>query len=283
MAAITLERLMSKGWRSAKGKRRQFFVVGKLPELTRPFDRRSVGWEEAIDNAAERATTWISTSSAATDKLVEVASRHLEAGPKSLGDLLMVESPRVETLPALSACFDHISGQVRGYAALPPRELAEVLKLPQEEARDLFIGGSYDAATSTLTLTRGDFKGLVVPLSVFDHPGATRPDPGRLSFTDYGHTVRLGDFEASADAILYEVDPDYRKRLNKRRRQTDKGFGPSLRRLRTQKRLTQADFAPLTAKTIARIERGEVAKPQGKTLGIIAQRLGVPADEIEEY
>ena len=39
----------------------------------------------------------------------------------------------------------------------------------------------------------------------------------------------------------------------------------------------------VTAKTIARIERSEVGKPHGKTLQIIAQRLGVNADQIESY
>jgi transcriptional regulator with XRE-family HTH domain len=53
--------------------------------------------------------------------------------------------------------------------------------------------------------------------------------------------------------------------------------------LRLQRGLKQGDFIPLTAKTIARIERSEVGKPHGKTLQIISQRLGVNADQIESY
>ena len=43
------------------------------------------------------------------------------------------------------------------------------------------------------------------------------------------------------------------------------------------------DFAPLNAKTIARIERGEVDAPHGDTLARIAKRLGVKAEEIGSF
>jgi transcriptional regulator with XRE-family HTH domain len=71
--------------------------------------------------------------------------------------------------------------------------------------------------------------------------------------------------------------------LNKERRLNERTFGAALRRLRLQRGLKQGDFIPLTAKTIARIERSEVRKPHGKTLQIIAQRLGVHAEQIESY
>ena len=111
----------------------------------------------------------------------------------------------------------------------------------------------------------------------------TTPDFDRLALTDYGHTVELGDYEASTDAILYEADPEYRKLLKKHRKKSEKSFGASLARLRLQKRLKRSDFAPLAVKTIARIERSEIEKPHGKTLDIIAQRLGVAAEQIETF
>jgi len=104
-----------------------------------------------------------------------------------------------------------------------------------------------------------------------------------LAFTDFGHTIKLGEYEASADAILYEIDADYRRMLNKERQQNERSFGASLRRLRLQKRLKRSDFSPLAAKTVARIERNEIAKPHGKSLEILARRLGVAVDEIETY
>jgi transcriptional regulator with XRE-family HTH domain len=54
-------------------------------------------------------------------------------------------------------------------------------------------------------------------------------------------------------------------------------------RLLLQRRLKRTDFTPLSAKTIARIERNEIAKPHGATLNTIARRLRVSPDEIGEY
>lgn len=109
------------------------------------------------------------------------------------------------------------------------------------------------------------------------------PDFGALSFTDCGHTVAMGDYEASADAILYETDEDYRRKLNKERRRSERSFGASLRRLRLQRRLKRSDFPDVSSKTIARIERGDVERPRGKTLDAIAKRLRVAPDQIETY
>lgn len=103
----------------------------------------------------------------------------------------------------------------------------------------------------------------------------------RLRLTDHGRTVVLGDYEASADAILCELDPSYRRRLRKQRRQDERTFGASLMRLRKQRRLKRSDFAPISAKEIARIERNEVSKPHARTLETVADRLGVRPEDIE--
>ena len=56
------------------------------------------------------------------------------------------------------------------------------------------------------------------------------------------------------------------------------------RRLRIQKGLARSDFGPnLSAKTVGRIERGEVEKPRGRTLVLLAKKLKVPVDEIASY
>jgi transcriptional regulator with XRE-family HTH domain len=54
-------------------------------------------------------------------------------------------------------------------------------------------------------------------------------------------------------------------------------------RLRKQRRLKRSDFAPVSSKEIARIERNEIDKPHSKTLETIAGRLGVRAEEIDSY
>ena len=69
----------------------------------------------------------------------------------------------------------------------------------------------------------------------------------------------------------------------RRQLETDRSLGGALRRLRLQKGLRQSDFPGLTAKEIARIERGEVKKPQQRTLAAIAKRIGVAAKEISTY
>jgi hypothetical protein len=135
-----------------------------------------------------------------------------------------------------------------------------------------------------LTLVRGDITAIVAPFRLFARSGdGTAPDFARLRLTDHGRTIVLGDYEASSDAVLYELDPDYRRRLDRERRDRERTFGAALLRLRKQRRLKRTDFAPVSAKEIARIERNEVEKPHAKTLNIIADRLGVPPEEIGGY
>ena len=104
-----------------------------------------------------------------------------------------------------------------------------------------------------------------------------------LAVTDSGQTVRLGDYEAATDAILYAFDGEYRRRAKKRQLETDRSLGGAVRRLRLQKALRRSDFPGLTAKEIARIERGEVKKPHPRTLAAIAKRIGVSANEISTH
>ena len=113
-------------------------------------------------------------------------------------------------------------------------------------------------ADAAVILYRGNLDPLVVPLPWFRKRSAgLNPNISDLAVTDFGQTVRLGDYEAATDAILYEFDGEYRRRAKKRQIATDR-----LRRLRLQKGLHRSDFPGLTAKEIARIERGEVRNPR---------------------
>lgn len=104
-----------------------------------------------------------------------------------------------------------------------------------------------------------------------------------FSVEDAGQTVALGDYEASVDAMLYEFDPQARRRMRRREIGADATFGGSLRRLRIHKGLRRSDFAPISAKSIARIERGEIEAPRGATIAVIAKRLGVRPDQIKSF
>jgi lambda repressor-like predicted transcriptional regulator len=149
---------------------------------------------------------------------------------------------------------------------------------------ELIIGGATSEGDEALILYRGDLERIVVPFKWFS-VGSTSPEPDfrQLAVTDGGQTVRLGDYEAAVDAILYEFDPQYRRRAKKRLAEKDDSLGGALRRLRLQKGLRQNDFASVGAKVIARIERGEVKKPHQKTMTLIAKRLGVSPEEIGTF
>jgi DNA-binding Xre family transcriptional regulator len=123
----------------------------------------------------------------------------------------------------------------------------------------------------------------VVPREWFiDRPLAV-PDFGHLAIRDFGQTVALGGYEVASDAILYEFDSDYRKRMKHRHILENDSFGGSVHRLRLQKGVLRSDFPGLSAKELARIERGEIAKPHARTLSKLARRLGVHPGELASY
>jgi hypothetical protein len=195
---------------------------------------------------------------------------------------LALEPPRPESVPSLAGIFERVIGAIPGYRWLPLEELPTVLS--GKDADHRFIGGAADAPSKTLALVRGNLATLVVRFAYFKASGdGTKPDFSMLSFADHGLTVALGEYESSADGILYEFDPAHRQKLKKERLKSDRSFGASLRRLRLQRQLKRGDFPGISSKTIARIERSEVEKPHGRTLDAIAKRLGVSADQIENY
>jgi hypothetical protein len=259
------------------GTRKGLFKDPLPPRVSVCRDRSEV--EAAVCRPTTRVT-WISFTRDFTDILLAKA---IDARA-DLRDshLITLTPPRSESIAALVGLFHPVFGLVEGFRWLPKGELIEAITRDDASAR--LIGGSVDFKAKTLTLLRGDMTAVVAPFSLFPKSGdGTVPDFARLGLTDYGRTVALGDYEAAADAILYELDPDYRRALKQQRRQTEKSFGASLTRLRKQRRLKRSDFAPLSAKEIARLERNEVAKPHAKTLTVIADRLGVKWEEIEDY
>jgi hypothetical protein len=235
---------------------------------------------EAAVSSPSRKVTWISFTRNFTDILLAKA---VDARADLRGShLITLMPPRAESIPALLGLFYPVFGLVEGFQWLPKDEMVKAIMMADASGR--FIGGSVDPKAKTLTLLRGDITAVVAPFSIFAHAGdGTAPDFARLRLTDYGRTIALGDYEASADAVLYELDPDYRRALGRQRRQSERTFGASLMRLRRQRRLKRSDFAPISSKEIARLERNEVAQPHAKTLDIMAARLDVRPDEIETY
>lgn len=241
--------------------------------------RDRAGIEAAVSRPTKRVT-WISSNRTFTDILLSDAlvtpTTHRES------QLITLTPPRSESIPALLGLFRLVFGLTDGFQWLPKAELIEAVT--RSDAATRFVGGILGFKAKTLTLLRGDITAVVVPLSIFTTSGdGAAPDFTRFRLTDYGRTIVLGEYESAADAILYEADADYRRSLNKRRRQSERTFGASLMRLRKQRGLKRIDFTPVSSKEIARIERNEVATPHARTLHSIAERLGVKPEELGDY
>ena len=104
---------------------------------------------------------------------------------------------------------------------LPQDELAEALAA--ENRADLFVGGLLDHSSEMVTLLRGNLKTLAVPFSAFPMSGdGIVPDFDDFAVTDSGQTVRFGEYEAAADAILDEYSPEYRQRRLKEGRAAER-------------------------------------------------------------
>lgn len=235
---------------------------------------------QRVHQALQRSTTrnlWVVASLSRFADLVRAVSE-VRRGVYRLR-LFSYERPDPPTAVLLESVFDR---PVLGpHAAIPLPELIEVVRSRHRE--DFCIAAQWLLDAGSVALWRGDFSVLTVPLAWFRTEGAPPADPTRLSVENYGQTVRLGEYEASFDAVLYERDPRARARMRARMRAEDRSLGGSIRRLRELRGVRRDEFATVSAKTIARIERGEVSAPQPATLAAIAEKLGVPVGELESY
>lgn len=263
---------------------RQLFLLDRTRQRPTRFSFlhpkvvRSTG---AVRQSVARATKhslWVSYEQDLTEALVKSV-----CGPsRALGNAILIHALNPRSIPALTGCF-HRFAFASVDAFLPPEELAEALHA--ENAADLLIGGSVNPDNQSITFWRGNLEPLTVPFSAFETSGdGISPDFTAFSMTDSGQTIRFGEYEAATDALLYELDPEFRRRLTKRRQQSERSFGASVRRLRKQRGLRRTDFEPdITSKTIARIEQGKVQRIHKRTLEAIAQTLRVTPDEIETF
>ncbi len=223
---------------------------------------------------------WIAPDASALDLILKTLPRRPQQRDLRL---LVLKNHFADAIRnVLHAYFRFVVSASHGARLLPAQELAEVLN--SEHRANLFIGVEQIRARSELLLYRGNLEPLRVPLAWFvPRPGSPDPNVQHLAVTDYGQTVRLGDYEASADAILYEFDEDYRARAKRRMREQDQSLGGAIRRLRLMKGLRQSDFPGVTAKEIARIENNLVKNPHADTLRKIAKKTGVPVERIRTY
>ena len=251
------------------------------PTVFAPLQPRIVSSVKDLQNSvafSPKDSLWISYSSDLTQELAKGATNV----PSRLGAGLFMHPLDMKYIPVLSSLFRRIAFNVDG-GFIPAEELAEVLN--SVNRANLFIGGFVNRATGAITFWRGSLESLTIPFSSFAKSGdGTAPDFDSLTVVDFGQTVRLGDYEAAVDAILYEHDPEYRRAISKKRLQQDRSFGAALRRLRKQRGLRREDFEPdLSTKTIARIEQGKVTRIHKKTLTSLAKHLAVDPQEIASF
>lgn len=83
--------------------------------------------------------------------------------------------------------------------------MREILRRYKEICR--FSDARVDEKNRSIVLTRIDGLKVLVPFNHFNPPVSDFRD---VSVEDYGHTVRIGRLEASADGILREFCEDYR-------------------------------------------------------------------------
>lgn len=215
---------------------RKTYLLTRMASRSRTFDVLKPEVISSIkclrDSLANPKTNslWISYDKELTAALL----KHVSWTSAPLGEAVFVHAVPPESLPALQSLFEHFVFSVSG-SFLEPAELAEALQA--DERDDLFIGGSVAASTRTITLWRGDLEPLTVPFTAFPKSGdGIKPDFSKFGVSDFGQTIRLGDYEAAADAVLYEYDPEYRRRIKKVRQASEQSLGASLRRLRKQTR-----------------------------------------------
>jgi hypothetical protein len=208
------------------------------------------------------------------------ASAGIVQGSRINRQLLVMKALNAVRRMLLQSVFQRVVS-VEGIRLLAEDILAEVMS--DDDAQDRFIGAAVDQEDQVVILVRGNLELLVEPFSAFPiRPTYPKPDFGDVEVTDYGQTVRLGEYEAAVSAILYERDAAYRKRYKANLVECDDSWGGSLRRLRKQREVRLSDFPGLDAKTVSRLEKNEHT-PQKETLAIICERLGVTAEEIPTY
>jgi hypothetical protein len=235
--------------------------------------------DEVVGAASSKDGVWVALSEEDVEWLLPVLPPVAIDGQHRL---LALEAISTEWVALLQPSFRWLVSANRETSFLPREELLEALAAPNR--RDLFVAVTNSSHVPWVVLHRGTLEPLVVPR---DYCGGSKTTGSEgstaIQIVDYGHGVRYGGREASTDAILYAFDPEYRRRRKANMIEQDETFGGSLRRLRRLRGLSRSDFDGVSAKEVARIERGEVTHPHGATLSRLAARLGVEPGEIASY
>lgn len=86
--------------------------------------------------------------------------------------------------------------------ALTDQEFTELVPLSWAAKRYLVIAGYSDYLRQQLVLFRSDGKCITVSFDELKPSGTSSPDFDKLSIVDYGHTVKLGEYEVNTYSII---------------------------------------------------------------------------------
>jgi DNA-binding XRE family transcriptional regulator len=226
---------------------------------------------------APRESLWVAWDIAQFSALTEV--RPLPSRDQRLLCMTTMDSASQQVF---GTYFPHLLAASDARVLLASPELETVVT--SSVRADRFIAVAFDRGSKAIVLHRGNLDRVVVPLAWFANAASdAAADPLALDIIDCGQTVKLGSFEAATDAILYEFDDEYRRAVKQRTIAQDDSIGGSIRRLRLQKGLTRDEFPGVTAKSIARIERGDVLQPHSRTVERIARALAVSVRDLGSF
>lgn len=171
--------------------------------------------------------------------------------------------------------------EIDARTALSYKEILGITK--EEHPEDFVIGGHVNHESKTIALYRGDFSSILIPFDRFEKNATSEPDFSKLKISDHGMALQLGEYEASVYPILYELDPNYRRRVNKQRKSEDKTFGACLFRARKIMGLNQDDFPGVRRETILRIENQKSKAVRSSTKKSILKKLKLKEEELLNY
>ncbi len=180
---------------------------------------------------------------------------------------------RSEILPAVMLRFERVA-----YFDLPTQLSSAQSQAIQRFDTSVVLGSLFDTASGLLTLMRADLTPIPVPRELLKKYFGSIT--GRAELSADGITLECGGKSLAVVDILMELDPVFRREFRRLTWAQQADLASRMRHLRKLRRARREDFPGLAAKTIARIERGEIKMPQRETLRLIATHLGVDVDQL---
>jgi hypothetical protein len=244
------------------------------PDRTAPELKRAgevLRTESAMREAARALTAalWIATESTPLLSCLPLLTRR--------SSLLLLSKIPEEERDLFRTAFRYVLWRDQRFKMLPTDEIVDVLQADHPE--DYVIAVEAVPRRNLAIMYRGNLEPLVVSAEELlgSHSSAWK-----IGITDFGQTVTMDGKEIPVGTLLYSRDRAFRQRYRANLLKNDSSFGGSLKRLRMLRGLSRNDLG-ISAKEVARIERGETRKPHPDTLRTIAKKLRVEPSEIESY